>query len=165
MMKRFLQGRPLGHPLHPILVHLPIGLFVLSLIFDVMALAKIDGYIKPAFYTMALGVLTALVAAVPGLADYSDIRRDAPARKIATRHMLLNIAAVALYVVNTALRYRTRDDLGIIPFALSLIGIGILSYSGYLGGMLVYGEGVGVGRHRRRGKMPRETIRREVVGD
>src|SRR5687767_4557324 len=101
MMKRFLQGRVIGHPLHPILVHLPIGLFVLSLIFDVIALTRDGAYAEPAFYTMALGVLTALVAAAPGFADYSDIRRDAPARKIATRHMILNLSAVALYIVNS----------------------------------------------------------------
>ena len=35
MLKAFLQGKPFGHPLHPALVHFPIGLFVLSLILDI----------------------------------------------------------------------------------------------------------------------------------
>src|SRR5437867_6395820 len=108
MLKRLLQGKPFGHPLHPILVHLPIGLFLVSFLFDIGSLSRHHvpsaRFARPAFYTMALGVLTALVAAGPGFVDYLDIRRDHPARKIATYHMWLNLAAVALYVVNLAIR-------------------------------------------------------------
>jgi nitrite reductase/ring-hydroxylating ferredoxin subunit/uncharacterized membrane protein len=165
MLKHLLQGRPLGHPLHVMLVHLPIGLLLLSFVFDVASLAAGPQWVRPAFWTMSLGVATALLAAIPGLADYSDIRRDHPARKIATWHMLLNVAAVALYAVNLVLRWRLDDGYGqpraaILPVALSLVGVAILSVSGYLGGVMVYDDGIGVGRHRREGKIPHETIRR-----
>src|SRR2546421_11171220 len=159
MLKRLLQGKPLGHPLHPILVHLPIGLFLLSFIFD------ITRWVRPAFYTMALGVLTALLAAVPGLVDYSDIRRDHPARRTATWHMLINISVVLLYVVNLLRRRGQLDQprVSALPFVISLICIAALSFSGYLGGILVYDHGIAVGRHRRNGKTPTETIARAAA--
>src|SRR5207247_7029 len=140
MLKPLLQGKPLGHPLHPILVHLPIGLFLLSFLFDIGAMirptASSAHFTRPAFYTMALGVLTALLAAAPGLIDYLDIRRDHPARKIATYHMILNLAAVALYAVNLAIRrpqLTQRQDV-VLPFWMSFAGVVLLSVSGYLGG-------------------------------
>jgi len=164
-MKDLLQGKPLGHPLHPMLVHLPIGLLLLSFVFDVIG--KIAGpgdtsraFVRPAFYTMLFGVVAALLAAVPGLADYSSIRRDHPARRTATWHMLLNVTVVAIYVVNLALRRGRLDDVSVrvLPFVLSLIAVGMLSFSGYLGGILVYDDGIGVGRHRRRTPPPKQTI-------
>ncbi len=168
MIKDFLQGKPLGHPLHPMLVHLPIGLFFLSFIFDIASKSFDAGersraFVLPAFYTMSVGVFFAIVAAVPGLADYSSIRRDHPARKTATWHMILNVAVVALYIVNLVIRNRTHDPFAAsvanTPFLLSFVAIGLLSFSGYLGGKMVYDDGIGVGRHRRtRGRTPRETI-------
>lgn len=164
MLKELLQGRVFGHPLHPILVHLPIGLFLLSFILDAAAMltepTSPAAFVRPSFYAMALAVITALLAAVPGIADYTEIRRDHPARQTANYHMMLNVAAVAIYLVNLAVRYRDLDDPRPhwLPLAMSLIGVGILSVSGYLGGTMVYDDGVGVGRHRRRTRLPRETI-------
>src|SRR5438046_1039019 len=165
MLKSLLQGKPFGHPLHPILVHLPIGLFFLSFLFDIGAMirpaALMSHFARPAFYTMALGVLTALLAAGPGFIDYLDIRRDHPARRLATYHMLLNLAAVALYALNLAIRrpqLTQRQDM-VLPLLLSFVGVVVLSISGYLGGVMVYDDGIAVGRHRRRGKTPRETLR------
>jgi len=167
MIKDFLQGKPLGHPLHPMLVHLPIGLFLLSFIFDVASKSLDAGprsraFVLPAYYTMSVGVFFALVAAVPGLADYSSIRRDHPARRTANWHLILNVAVVGLYILNLTVRKRTHDpfanSVATTPFLLSCVAIVLLSVSGYLGGKMVYDDGIGVGRHRRRTRTPRETI-------
>jgi uncharacterized membrane protein len=136
MLKQLLQGKPLGHPLHPILVHLPISLFLMSFLFDVGSMVRSTDasshFVRPAFYTMALGVLTALLAAVPGLVDYSDIRRDHPGRQTATYHMLLNFAAVALYAVNLLIRRSQfeRPQVMVLPLILSFVGVVLLSISG-----------------------------------
>ncbi len=168
MIKDFLRGKPIGHPLHTLLVHLPIGLFLLSFIFDVASKLtdsppRATGFVMPAYYAMSAGVFFALVAAVPGFADYTSIRRDHPARPTATWHMLLNLAVVALYIANLTVRKQTHDPfetkVGGLPFTLSIIAILLLSASGYLGGKMVYDDGIGVGRHRRKkGRTPRETI-------
>ncbi len=162
MLKDFLEGKPLRHPLHPMLVHFPIGLFLLSLLLDLASLAfpSIPNLVRDSFYAMLLGVITALVAAVPGFVDYTDIRSDHPAKRTATAHLTLNLIVVALYGINLGVRSSLLLDPKIrpVPLILSLIGIALLSVSGYLGGRLVYDEGIGVGRHKRRTATPESTL-------
>lgn len=163
-MKEILRDKTFQHPLHPALVHFPIGLFVLSLLLDVVSLVTApsnDALVRAAFYAMIGGIITAAGAAIPGLMDWRRIRRDHPAKKTATNHMILNFAAVGVYIINAAVRAGALNALEtpIFPFILSLLGIGVLSYSGYLGGALVYEDGIAVGRHRRRTATPRETLR------
>ena len=83
MLKDFLEGKPLRHPVHPMLVHFPIGLFILSLILDLASLAfpSVPNLVRDSFYAMLVGVITALIAAVPGFVDYTDIRSDHPAKR------------------------------------------------------------------------------------
>jgi nitrite reductase/ring-hydroxylating ferredoxin subunit/uncharacterized membrane protein len=165
-MKTLLQGRWLGHPLHPMLVHFPIGLWTMSLVLDVVTrFSPQNSLVVASFYAMLGGLAMALVASIPGLADWSDIRADREARKPATTHMLLNIGAAALYAVNLFVRSGSLDG-GRVPLlhlGLSALGLGLVAVSGYLGGRIVYDEGVGVGRHRYIGAMPGETLR--VGGD
>jgi nitrite reductase/ring-hydroxylating ferredoxin subunit len=109
---------------------------------------------------MLVGVITALIASVPGFVDYTDIRSDHPAKRTATAHMTLNLIVVALYGINLGVRSSSLADprISLLPLALSLVGIALLSVSGYLGGRLVYDDGIGVGRHKRRTPTPEETI-------
>ncbi len=166
-MNDWLKGKPLGHPLHSLLVHLPIGLWLLSLLFDFSTLlveAK-NVYVRGAFYTMLFGLVMALIAALPGLADRADIRNDHPAKRTANTHMVLNLTAVGLYTLSLVLRYGAlgAEEVPLVPFFLALVGMGVVAYSGFLGGILVYGEGIGVGRHRRQSPTPKETIRGDVA--
>jgi len=162
MLKDFLEGKPLRHPLHPMLVHFPVGLFILSLLLDLASLAfpSTSHLARGAFYAMLLGLITALIAAVPGFVDYTDIRSDHPGKRTATVHLTLNLIVVGLYGINLGIRSSTLDELKTPfgPLILSLIGIALLSASGYLGGRLVYDEGISVGRHKRRTPMPEKTL-------
>ena len=166
MLKDILQGKPLRHALHPFLVHFPIGLFVLSFILDVAshAFKPAPALVAGAFYSMVCGTVFALIAAVPGFVDYSDIRRDHKARRIAMLHMILNLLMVGLYALNIGLRAgsTTEPATPIAGLVLSLICLGVLSVSGYLGGSLVYDHGIGVGRHRRETATPEKTIHLSV---
>ena len=163
-LKELLQGKPFGHPLHPALVHFPIGLFVLSLFFDLASyLFREAGWLaQAAFSTLSLGLVLALLATVPGLVDWLDIRRDHPNKGKATTHMLLNLTAITLYAINLLLRssdLSQPEPTPLIPLLLSIASVGLIAYSGYLGGTLVYDGGIGVGRHRRHTKTPADTIR------
>jgi len=162
MLKDFLEGKPLQHPIHPLLIHFPIGLFILSFILDLISLAfpSAPNLVRDAFYAMLLGIITAVIAAVPGLVDYTDIRSDHPAKRTATAHLTLNLIVVALYGINLGVRSSTLDELKtpIAPLVLSLIGIVLLSASSYLGGRLIYDEGIAVGRHKRRTPTPEDTL-------
>jgi len=162
MLKDFLEGKPLRHPIHPMLVHFPIGLFILSLLLDLASLVfpNVPNLVRDSFYAMLLGVITALIAAMPGFVDYTDIRSDHPGKRTATAHLTLNLVVVALYGINLGVRSSSLADprISIGPLILSLVGIVLLSASGYLGGRLVYDEGIGVGRHKRRTPTPADTL-------
>src|SRR5436189_5626162 len=162
MLKDFLEGKPLRHPLHPMLVHFPIGLFLLSLLLDLASLVfpSVPNLVRDSFYAMLLGVITALIAAVPGFVDYTDIRSDHPAKRTATTHLTLNLIVVALYGINLGVRSSSLIDpkISFGRLILSLIGVALLSVSGYLGGRLVYDAGISVGRHKRRTPTPESTL-------
>ena len=162
MLKNLLQGKPFRHPLHPALVHLPIGFFILSLLLDIASYVwvTLDDLTRASFYAMGIGVAFGILAAITGLVDRSDIRLDHPARRTANIHMTLNLTAIGLFGINFLLR-AGQHELDTTPLAnllLSLVGVGIILVSGYLGGTMVYDDGVGVGRHRRYTRAPRRTI-------
>jgi nitrite reductase/ring-hydroxylating ferredoxin subunit/uncharacterized membrane protein len=162
MLKALLQGKPFRHPLHPALVHFPIGLFLLSLILDVLSYILDDPNIllRASYYTIGIGIVMALLTALAGFVDRSDIRLDHPARKTANIHMTLNLAAVGLFAINFAIRGAQLDSAATpLPLILvSIVGVGLILVSGYLGGTMVYDNGIGVGRHRRFTRTPRTTI-------
>jgi len=131
------------HPIHPMLIVFPIGLWVFSLIADLILLYGGEPFWRElSFFSMVGGLIGALVAALPGMIDYWSMG-DSPARKIATRHMTLNLIVVALYAANIWLRWET-GGVGGWPLVLSLVAVFLLAISGWLGGELVYVHGVAV---------------------
>src|SRR5689334_19774279 len=90
-----------NHPIHPALVCLPIGAFFLALVGDVAhAATGADFWYELAYVSIGVGVLTALAAAVAGFVDYFGVHMSATAGRLATTHMLINLAGVVLYAVN-----------------------------------------------------------------
>ena len=132
------------HPIHPMLVPIPIGLWIFSLVCD---LFYAGGSTNPAwttvaFYCMGGGIVGALAAALPGLIDLLSL--PAGPRKTALTHMAINLTVVALYVINFWMRMQTPDSSPGKLVWLSLISVGLLAISGWLGGKMVYEAGVGV---------------------
>lgn len=74
--------------------------------------------------------------------------------------MWLNLTAIALFAINYFLRFGQGDlaRLPLLNLLLSVVAVGILLFSGYLGGTMVYDNGIGVGRHRRYTRTPRKTF-------
>jgi uncharacterized membrane protein len=126
------------------LIVFPVGLFIFSLLCDLIALLSADPqtWHTVALYTMIGGFVGALIAAMPGFIDFLSISDDR-VRKIAIMHMACNLIAVTLYGVNIWLRVNGGDMNG-TPLLLSLIGVGLLGVSGWFGASMVYRHGVGV---------------------
>ena len=131
------------HPIHPMLVPIPIGLWIFSFVCDLFHAggASAEAWTTVAFYTMAGGIIGALLAALPGLIDLLSLP-EGP-RSTAIKHMALNLTIVALYVINFAMRWREPANPGGLVW-LSLISLVLLVISGWLGGKMVYEYGVAV---------------------
>jgi len=131
-----------GHPIHPMLVVFPLGLWVSSLVSDfIFLLGKNPLWNDIAFYTMAGGLIGALLAAVPGLIDMFSIR-DQKAGEVAWNHMVVNIVTSVAFALNLFLRLILEPG-AFFPILLSLMGVVLLAYAGWLGGELAYVHGVG----------------------
>lgn len=133
-----------GHPFHPMIIPLPIGLWIFSIISDLIFKFGYGGAIwnDVAFYTLAGGIVGALIAALPGFVDLTGLTNP-KTRTIGLWHMIINLAAVGLYCVNFWLRLH-REPGDNLPIILSAIGVGLIIISGWLGAELVYVRGVAV---------------------
>ena len=125
------------------LVAVPIGLWIVSLVCD---LVRVAGSSDPAwqavsFYAMAGGVAAALLAVFPGLMDLLSL--PAGARKTALAHLAVHLTITSLYGVNLWLRWRNPAELE-LPLWLSLAAIALLMISSWLGGRRVYRYRLGV---------------------
>src|SRR3954466_15105519 len=130
------------HPLHPMLVAIPIGLWIFSLVCDFVYRfgSHNPNWDLVARYTLVAGIVGALVAAVPGFIDMLSLPWGV--KRIALIHMSINLTVVALYVVNAWLR--KRHGVTDATIWLSVLSVGLLAVSGWLGGKLVYVHGVAV---------------------
>jgi uncharacterized membrane protein len=140
---------PYGHPFHPILVTVPIGAWVCSLVFDIASHIVDDaGFLARASeWLIGIGVLGAAAAAMVGFLDLLAIPSGTTAHRIGLLHMTLNLTVTVAYIGNFAWRhgdYPQDSPVGLAPLALSVISIAGLGVSGYLGGMLAYRYGVRV---------------------
>ncbi len=133
-----------GHPIHVMAVAIPIGLWIFSLVCDLIQVTghNPDLWFTVAYITMAGGIVGALLAAVFGFIDLSSLPRG-HTRNIGLTHMGINLAVVALYAVNLWLRTGELDSM-LVPLVLSVAAIALLSLSGWLGGELVHVYMVGV---------------------
>ena len=137
------------HPLHPMLVPLPIGLLTGSVLADFAYIinGRADKWAEIAFWTLVAGIVTALLAAAAGFLEFWLMARYTDAREMATWHMILNLGAVVLFVISLILRL---DEVQLsggrfgAAFALSLVAIAVMSASGWIGGELSYRKHLGV---------------------
>ncbi len=137
---------PYGHPIHPMLVTIPIGAFVATLAFDI-ASVLIEGraYGRPAVWLSLIGIVGGLVASLFGFVDYRRLTKGTRAHAVATRHMILMDVVLICFVVGFFVRradsnyylYGTPK----IALALSVVGVGIMLIGGWLGGKLAYSYG------------------------
>ena len=134
-----------GHPLHPILIALPLGLLMTSLIFDFRAKKRLDSTDgKIARALIGCGVLSGLVAAIPGFIDWLNVPDNSRAKTIGLWHGSGNVLALTLFALSWKKRRPNETQPDTSAVALSVLGSAILGVTGWLGGEMVYRLGIGV---------------------
>lgn len=156
-------ARIASHPIHPMLIGLPLGMWFASWIFDLLFEAfKNPGFGDTGYYLAIAGCIGALFAAVPGLLDW--IRVVPPrssGKKTGAAHALLNTAALVLFFAVVLERHGLVHDPTELTLFLSTIGIVVLGISGWLGGSLSYDLQIGVYRRQTQG---RPLVERTIAG-
>lgn len=135
-----------GHPVHPMLIVFPMGLFTVAVIFDILySVMRKPVLALVSFYMILSGVIGGLFAAVFGLMDWLALPLNSRAKRIGAWHGLGNFVIVVLFGLSSWLR---RDNPRFVPDAsarlLALAGAGLALITSWIGGELVYRLGVGV---------------------
>ncbi|GAA3752003.1 DUF2231 domain-containing protein [Terriglobus aquaticus] len=138
----FLHGHWLHEPLHVVMTDLPVGAWSVTVIADTVgSLTGTDSLDKVADVSLLIGLLGAVGAAVTGMADWSEIKRERP-RRVGSVHALLNVASTGLFAASCLLRGKRRSRT--LPRSLAAVGYLVASVSAHLGGNMIYEYGVGV---------------------
>ena len=134
-----------GHPIHPMLVTVPIGLWIFSLVCDLVFAANGEAQWRTtAYLTLGGGIIGALLAAIPGLIDLlNSIPPGSRVRRRAWTHAALNVTALAIWVVSLSAR-EDPGEMTYLAYATAALGTALVGVSGWLGGTLVYENHVGV---------------------
>jgi len=137
-----------GHPIHPMLIPFPIGLWVFSFAADLIYMWRGNpAWEQVAFYTLAGGCVGAALAAVFGLIDLLGVK-DNQVFRTGLMHAGCNVVSLLIFAASWYLRTTSGSQMlgagSKIPFVLSLVGVVVLAVAGWLGGELVFKYGVGV---------------------
>lgn len=133
-LRDLLHGTWLGHPLHPVLVQMPVGSFVSAAILDLL-----PGKRRASTVLIAAGTAAVTPAVAAGLLDWSQMTKDR--RRVGLVHAAANTVAVGLYAASLAARLRGRHTRG---KALGFAGLSVAGLGAYLGGHLSYAQSAGV---------------------
>lgn len=129
---------------HPALVHFPLALLPLSIGADLLGrVTGNDALSDLGRRTMPLAAASGLVAGVAGLMAQTEVNVEGKALEALQTHRTLNLGLVGIAGAMAAYRARTEKP-GLAYLLAGLAGLAVLNYSAYLGGSLVYHEGVGV---------------------
>lgn len=128
-----LHGRWVGHPVHPLMVQVPIGSWLSAAVLDLL-----PGQRRGADTLVGLGLVAAAPAALAGWVDWADLRK--PQMRVGLVHAATNITAVGLYAASLSARLRGRRARGRL---LGLAGLTAVGVGGALGGHLSYRQAAG----------------------
>lgn len=124
-----LNGVPLGHPLHPILIHLPMGTWTAAVLLDLLP----GDHRREARALVDIGLLTVSPAVLSGLADWAQ--QHERQQRVGVVHAAVNGVGTLLFGASSLARARGRWGRG---RTLALAGLGAIGLGGALGGHIAY---------------------------
>lgn len=144
-LKTLLNGTWLEHPLHPVLTDIPVGAWTLAILLDLIALIFGTPNLGVASaIAVGLGIVGALAAVATGLMDWMDV--DPPELAVGMTHALINILATILFIVSFVIRWAGDWNITLGAFIPAVIGYLVVSAGAYIGGSLVFRQGVMINR-------------------
>lgn len=133
-----LQGKWLGHALHPALTDVPVGAWTAGLVLDIMEAGGRRDCRAGADVALTVGLVGACTAALAGVADWQAT--EGKSRRVGFAHGILNLVSAGLYTASLVARSKRNRATGRY---LAFAGYTISALSAYLGGSLVFGEAAG----------------------
>lgn len=142
------KNKLFGHPIHPMLIVIPLGLFISVMIFDTVFLIQGNPMLPTvSFFNISVGIIGGLLAAVFGYLDWMLIPVNTRAKSIGVWHGIGNVVVVVMFSISWWLRNLNLDfapsTLALV-FSYSAIALGLVTT--WLGGELVFRMSVGVDR-------------------
>lgn len=139
---------PYGHPFHPMIVPVPIGAWVASVVLDVASRMAADGQglAQASVWLLGIGIAAAVVAAVLGLLDLTALPSGTRAFRMGVAHMAAMLTATGLFTVGLFVRLpRAGEEIARVgDIVLSVLALALVGTGGWLGGELTYRYGVRV---------------------
>jgi uncharacterized membrane protein len=133
------------HPLHPMLIVFPLGLFSTAVVFDIIYLVtNAVRWTEVAYYVVGAGLVGGIAAAVPGWVDWAAIPWRTRAKRVGLAHGIGNVMVLGLFALSWLLR---RPNPSLPPtgaIVAGVLGVVLVSATAWLGGELVERLGVGV---------------------
>lgn len=157
----------LGHPVHPMLIPFPIAFLSGAMLFDAAGwLLGDQTWWATGGYLGAVGIATALLAAVPGFIDYLyTVPPNSSGKTRATRHMAAMLASVALFAAAWLIRRTAPASPQLTVLSLEAAGLALVAMGGYMGGTLVTRNLISVDhRYANAGKWREATVASPQAG-
>lgn len=101
-LRGLLHGVPIGHPVHPLAVQVPLGACTSAAVLDFVPATE-----RASCVLVGVGVVSALPSAVAGFTDWSELHKQQ--QRVGVIHAAANVAATSLYVVSFNQRIRGRQ--------------------------------------------------------
>jgi uncharacterized membrane protein len=135
-----------GHPVHPLLIVVPLGLFVATMIIDTIYLFTLNSLLPAvSFFNIAIGVLGGLLAALFGFLDWSVIPLNTRAKSIGAWHGIGNVVVVVMFALSwwfrsTSINFEPTQTALVLSYSAIVLGV----VTAWMGGELVFRLNVGV---------------------
>ena len=145
--KEVIQGKPIRRPTHPFFVVFPIAFFSGAVVLDILGRLGLEGTPLAATYAVSAGLIGAVFAILTGLVDRSQMRPGSRIRAVATRHMLTQLTATAVFAIDLAVRWGNRHsaNVSVLWLVLDVLGTATVIAGGDVGAQMVFRMGYRVG--------------------
>jgi uncharacterized membrane protein len=140
------RGLP-GHPIHPPLTDATIGVYTFAAVAGVLGVLFDHRNFATAWWlALVVGLVLTVPTALTGLADWLTLTRGTPLWRTATLHMATNVVATVFFLLGAILGHDPyhADEVTAVPLALTLVGFGLLTLGGWIGGAITYVHGMRV---------------------